>query len=186
MGQLDIDILESSSFKKTYKLQNGENCLNIKNASINQIGITESGNNVIITVYETSAKTKILGTVTLTNGASLKRSESSVYLKTDDFSWDMLKLDANTIFTGPIKSGNKYTGTWIHELASSTEANETFSLGAGYDSILWDFTGGKIHGNDTVTVGKNEILNLNSAGDNDVIYKYSKSGSNAVILAQKL
>lgn len=178
-----IDILEAQSFKKTFKLLKGENNIQIINASKNQLKISESGNNVIITVFETSEKINILGTITLTNGTNLKRSESSVNLKTDDFSWDM--LNENTIFTSPVKSGNKYTGTWIHELAASTTANETFSLGSGYDSVLWDFNNNKKHGKDTITVGKNEILSLNSDCDEGIIYNYFKSGSNAVINAQK-
>lgn len=183
---LDIDILETKSFKKTFKLLKGaENSLNIKNATKNQISIAEKGNNVIISIYENVDKTNLLGTITLTNGTNLKKTDSSVILKTDDFSWDMLKLNENTIFTAPIKNGNKYSGTWLHELSASTASNETFSLGAGYDSILWDFSGNKKHGNDTINVGKNEILNLNSQGDDNIIYKYYKSGSNAVINAQK-
>ena len=185
-NQLEVDINETKSFKKTFKLLNGEeNSLYIKNADKDQISISESGNNVIVTVYENSGKTNILGTVTLTNGTNLKPEKSSVYLRTDDFSWDMLKLNEDTIFTAPVKNGNKYTGTWIHELAASASANETFSLGAGYDSILWDFNNNTKHGKDTINVGKNETLELNSANDEGIIYQYLKSKSDAIIKAQK-
>lgn len=62
----------------------------------------------------------------------------------------------------PVRKGNKYTGTFLNEVVTSSSANETFSLKTGEDNINYAFFDGQSKvGNDVINLAKNEILTLN-------------------------
>lgn len=61
----------------------------------------------------------------------------------------------------PVRKGNKYTGTFLNEMVTSSSANETFSLKTGNDNINYAFYDGQSKvGNDVINLAKNEVLTL--------------------------
>ena len=80
-----------------------------------------------------------------------------------------LKSDKNESYSNvldatfaPVRKGNKYTGTFLNESATSSAADETFSLKTGKDSINYAFFDGQSKvGNDIINLAKDEILTLN-------------------------
>lgn len=181
-----INLSKEKNFKYTLKLNNGDNnYINFLNTSSDKISISEKGNDVIISVYDNEDITKIRGTVTLTNGINVfPASGSSVNINVDGINCFDL-LNPLSYITAPTKSGNKYTGNWLNESGYSTRNNETFNLGTGaLDRITWNYALGK-HGNDTITLNKNETLFLNAINKDGVTFEYKKSGSDAIIQAQK-
>ena len=61
----------------------------------------------------------------------------------------------------PQKNGDKYTGMYLDEVITSSEADETFDLKTGADNIRFAFFDGmgKV-GNDVIKLAKDEILTL--------------------------
>ena len=95
--------------------------------------------------------------------------EATIYLDKGNVASKMLiqsdkittPVDLLTQTYAPQRKGNKYTGMYLNETVTSSEANETFDLKTGDDEVNFAFADGvgKV-GNDVINLVKDEILTL--------------------------
>lgn len=128
--------------------------------------------------------------------------EATIYLDKGNIASKMLleavnisERDLLTQTYAPQRKGNKYTGMYLNETVTSSEANETFDLKTGDDEVNFAFADGvgKV-GNDVINLVKDEILTLrmmnstdNTTGTEDpdaeflVNTSYTKKGNDLVM-----
>ncbi len=121
---------------------------------------------------------KILGTVTYKNGETF---DKGLVLRTNQAEYD---IDLVNQYFAPVKSGNKYTGTWLQELASSTSANETFNLGVNrsdLDSDVIKYDMSSKQGKDTIVLAKDGRVDVEFENDSDIVRTFSKNKNNIIL-----
>ena len=128
----------------------------------------------------------VIGTVTLTNGASLKNDYTlNVILKDKDgnikYNYDFVN---DNIVLNAVHAGNSYTGSWFNEKAVSTYAGETFNLGGGINTITFDMS--KKQGKDTLILTKGGTYNLDYENMKSTNNSYSIKGKDLIIKTDKL
>lgn len=126
-----------------------------------------------------SYKTIIIDKYGLVSKTLTENVEATIYLDKGNIASKMLleavnisERDLLTQTYAPQRKGNKYTGMYLNEVVTSSEANETFDLKTGNDEIYFAFADGvgKV-GNDVINLVKDEILTLKmmNSTDNDSI-----------------
>lgn len=177
----DVIGYEEGSEKITYVKKKGSGetvttyqTINSKNSVIATTDEDVTGqNNVIVNT------SKVLGKITYKNGQT---SENELELDTEN-------CGTHSLFSAlysPVKSKNKYTGTWLTEKIASTKANETFALGAnreGYDAdiINYNMSIADGHGKDTVNLVKGANIKIELENDEDIIKTFSKNKNNIIM-----
>ena len=79
-------------------------------------------------------------------------------------------------------ANGKYTGTYSSEEAYGTSANEIFELMEGSDEIIFDISGAKTIGDNTVILSKGEKLTVRLNGDDNTTYtETEKSGKDTIV-----
>lgn len=117
----------------------------------------------IIYRYGTEVKTvsdKVMATITVKNAD--KATELTLRTDRNMGNDPAAPVDLKNTYYSAVHKDDKFTGTFLNEIATSSDADETFTLKTGNDIINYAFFDGfSKMGNDIVNVAKGEDLTLN-------------------------